>query len=143
MQQRRARSIKRELLLLHRAQVARAHAVARVGEFQCASVLDDGLPQHGAPRNEREFGRQGVLRLAECARTDAPVLGDRDFLLGGADLDLRLQRAAGEQRRGQPGPGPTTGFEWLMSTIRSLDTLVALALERDARQARGLDSSTA
>ena len=83
-----------ELLLLHRAQVARADAVAHVGELQRALVLGDRLPQDRLALVQREAGRQRVLHLAERARADAPVLGHRLLLLRRADLDLRLQRAA-------------------------------------------------
>src|SRR5204863_3286978 len=92
----RACGIECELLLLNRAQVSRANAVAHVCEFECALVLRDRLAQHRGARLQGEFGSERVLDLAERALADAAVLRHRDLLVRGLDLDLGLERTAGE-----------------------------------------------
>src|SRR4051794_27875548 len=102
-QERSARGGEREALLLHRAQVAYADAIALVGEFERAGVVFDQVLEDRFAIVERRAGRQRAFHFTEGTRADAAIVGDRLLLLGGADLDLRLQLAAEEERRGDRG----------------------------------------
>src|SRR6187399_1793563 len=92
------RRVERDALLQHAAQVARADAEADLREVETACVDVDGARQDRLALDGRECRGQRVLDVAEGARADASVLGDGDLLLGRADLDIRLEREAVEDR---------------------------------------------
>ena len=85
------------------AAARRAGRPSRRGSACCASSSARSLLAHGARQDRLAVARartrrQRALDFAECARAELRVLGDRLLLLRGADLDLRLQRAAVEER---------------------------------------------
>ena len=64
-QQAHARGVVRELLLLHRSEIAGADAVARLRELHRAFGVRDGRRENRLPFLERKLARQGVLYVAE------------------------------------------------------------------------------
>src|SRR5688500_11692730 len=137
-QQRGARGVQRQALLLHRAQVAGADAEAHVRKLERARVAGHRLAQDDLTPVQRKGAGQRIFDLAEGARADARILRKRLLLLRGADLDLRLQLPAEEERRGERG----TGAPHRDVTVLEDEELARDAGhprgERDARQARGL-----
>src|SRR5262245_30170191 len=137
-QQRGARGEKGEALLLHRAQVADTDAVAHVRELERARVLRDRLRKDGLTILEREAARERVLDLAEGACADPAVFGERLLLLGGADLDLRLELAAEIERRSERGARAPHRVVTVLEHEEVARDAGHRSGERDARQARRL-----
>src|SRR5450755_1752197 len=92
-QTRCAGGIQRELALLDDAQVDFADAILNQREFKCALVVADVRAEDRIAVAQRILRGQCVLDLAERSLRDARVVGHGLFLLGGANLDLRLQHA--------------------------------------------------
>ena len=98
-QQRRARAVECDVLRQNGAQVTRADPETNLRELDSATVVVDRAREKRLPVVRGEFGGQRALDFRERLRGDAAVIGDRELLLGGADIDLRLERVAVEERR--------------------------------------------
>src|SRR5690242_8186741 len=94
--EREARAIERELLLLHAALVDGADAILDARELEPALVLMHGPRKDRFALRRRDTGGERTFHFAEGPYTDLAVLGDRRLLLGGAGVDLRLQQPAEE-----------------------------------------------
>jgi len=90
----RTRCVIREHLLLDAAQVPGTHVVAHARVTDRAFVRNHRPLEHLDAAIEIEGRRKRTFDLSECPRSDARVLRDGHFLLGSADFDLRLERAA-------------------------------------------------
>ena len=101
------------------AQVGAADLELRLHDLERALVVGERLRQDLLALARGDLRGQRVLDFAERAQADRRIRGDRLLLLGGPDLDLRLERAAlvdraraGWRRSSTPdcrGPGARTG----------------------------------
>jgi hypothetical protein len=91
-----------------------------------------------ARRLEVEARRERVLDLAERARSDAPVFGDRHLLVRRAHVDLRLERAAREDRHEQVASDAPDRVVLFLEEYELARDRAHAPHQRDARKARGL-----
>src|SRR6185369_13856777 len=94
--------------------------------------------QDGLAVVERERARERVLDLAERARADAAVFGERLLLLCGAHLHLALQRPAGKKWRDDRRSGAPHGIVAVLEHEELARDAADRGGEGDARQARRL-----
>ena len=108
-QPRQLRGIHAQLLLLDGAQINLADAVARLRQGERALVIGHGALEQLVALRERLAGGKRVFHVAQGAQGHPGVLGHGFFLFEGANLHLRLQRAAlvngSNQFRAGPGGG--------------------------------------
>jgi hypothetical protein len=101
--------VQREELLQHRALVAGAD-VRRTREKPSARSLAATAPASVSSRASRLYEAASAFSTSLKAREPtAREFGDRGLLLGGAHVDLRLQRAAREKRQRGRRPRSTPG----------------------------------
>ena len=82
-----------------------------------------------------DLGGQGAFHFAEGAQAHGGVLGDRLFLLGGPNLDLRLERAASEDRREQAGADVPDRIVVILQHEQLARDRAEAGRQRDHRQA--------
>ena len=99
--ERGSRAVDGELLLPDATQIAGADVVANPRQLERPLILGRRSGEHLLAPAGRGLGGERVLDLGERAGADPAVIRDRLALLGRADPDLRLERAACEQWREQ------------------------------------------
>ena len=90
-----------QLPLLDKAQVGTSHLELCLHHAQRLLVVRERLRQNLFAVAGGDLGGERALDFAEGAQADRGILGDRLLLFGGADIDLRLERAALVNRREQ------------------------------------------
>ena len=101
--QRGARGAQRQLPLLDEPEIGAPDLELGLHHGQRLLIVGERLRQDLLALARGDLGGQRAFHFAKGAQSHRGILGDRLFLLGGANLDLRLERAAPEERREQAG----------------------------------------
>ena len=101
--ERGARGVQRKLPLLDEPEIGAPHLELGLHDGERLLIVGERLRQDLLALARGDLGCQCAFHFSKGAHSHRGILGDRLFLLGRPNLDLRLERAAPEQRRQQVG----------------------------------------